>query len=145
MSIKTEILTLQHIRVDLAEKMIDMKNVIKRGKAFDVDSERIAGCESALSDIEALYNEVTHELLHNTDYSRTYPALCAIGMTEDEKSVLLGYAVETGDDPELEHGLAEHDIIEQMEKLCQTGSYDNWSPEKLREKAIDILEDDIPF
>ena len=36
-----------------------------------------------LQDLQALYNEVSHELQTNTDYTRTYPALCAIGMPEE--------------------------------------------------------------
>ena len=50
------------------------------------------------------------------------------------------------EDSESEHGLAESDILEQMAKLKSVGDgYEDWSPEKLREKAIDILTDDIPF
>ena len=146
MSIKTEILTLQHIRVISAEKMADFKALIKKAKDSDlIDSEQLAGCQSALENVEAIYNEATHELLHNAEYRRTYPALCAIGMADDEKSALLGNVVETAADPEFEHGLAEADILNQMEKLRQTGSYDNWSTERLRARAIELLEDDIPF
>ena len=50
------------------------------------------------------------------------------------------------EDPETEHGLAESDILDQMEKMRSLHEgYENWSEEKLREKAIDILADDIPF
>ena len=49
-------------------------------------------------------------------------------------------------DSESEHGLAESNILDQMEKLKSVGGgYETWSPEKLREKAIDILTDDLPF
>ena len=40
----------------------------------------------------------------------------------------------------------ESDILEQMETLKKADpGYANWSPDKLRAKAIEILEDDIPF
>ena len=49
------------------------------------------------------------------------------------------------DDSEAAHGLAESDILAQMERLRQMGEgYENWTQEALRAKAIDIL-DDIPF
>ena len=49
------------------------------------------------------------------------------------------------EDPETEYGLQESDILDQMQRLKNTGSYDHYSPEQLREKAIEILQDDIPF
>ena len=49
------------------------------------------------------------------------------------------------EDPETEHGLQESAILDQMQRLKNTGSYDDYTLEQLREKAIDILEDDIPF
>ena len=54
--------------------------------------------------------------------------------------------VEIEDDPELEHGLSESQILDQMEKLKKWGQgYENWSHQALREKAIEVLQDDIPF
>lgn len=51
---------------------------------------------------------------------------------------------EASDEPE--HGLAESDILAQMERLRQMDvGYENWTTEALRAKAIEILEDDIPF
>ena len=49
------------------------------------------------------------------------------------------------EDPETEHGLQESAILDQMQRLKDTGSYDDYTLEQLREKAIDILQDDIPF
>ena len=49
------------------------------------------------------------------------------------------------EDPETEHGLAEHDIVDQIEKLRDTGSYEDVSYMELRERAICILTDDVPF
>ena len=146
MSIKTEILTLQHIRFDLAFKIVEIEGVIDKAKKDVEVSEDIEATEWALEDLRQLYNETTHELQHNSVYRRAYPALCAIGMTDDEKAELLGNEVEPCEASEPEHGLAESDILDQMEKLKKWGEgYEDWSPEKLREKAIEILEDDIPF
>lgn len=52
---------------------------------------------------------------------------------------------EEDEDPETEHGLQESQIIDQMERLKGTGTYEHLSVEQLRERAIEILEDDIPF
>ena len=100
MSIKTEILSLQHIRIDLAMKIVEIQDVIVQAKASDVESESSdveseyrAGCKSALQDLQALYNEASHELQTNPVYTRTYPALCAIGMPADVRMALLGEQV----------------------------------------------------
>ena len=98
MSIKTEILTLQHIRVDLAFKMSEMRNIIFQAESSGIGIESIAGGKSALQDLRALFNEVCHELQTNTDYTRAYPALCAIGMSEDVKTALLGKQSEDNDE-----------------------------------------------
>lgn len=53
---------------------------------------------------------------------------------------------ENTEDSEAAHGLAESDILAQMERLRQMDvGYENWTPEALRAKAIEIIEDDIPF
>ena len=97
MSIKTEILSLQHIRIDLAMKIVEIQDVIVQAKASDVESEYRARCKSALQDalqdLQALYNEASHELKTNPVYTRTYPALCAIGMPADVRMALLGEQV----------------------------------------------------
>ena len=97
MSIKTEILTLQHIRVDLAFKMSEMRNIIFQAESSGIGIESIAGGKSALQDLRALFNEVCHELQTNTGYTRAYPALCAIGI-EDVKTALLGKRSEDNED-----------------------------------------------
>ena len=100
MSITTEILTLQHIRVDLALKIADMQNVIGKVKASHPDHEQIALTEKVLRDLQELYAATTHELQTNSLYTRLCPALCAIGMPEDVKTALLGRKV--GDEADTE-------------------------------------------
>ena len=90
MSIKTEILTLQHIRFDLAFKMAKIEPVIDKAKKDVEVREDIEASEWALEDLRQLYDETTHELQHNPVYTCAYPALCAIGMTDDVKAELLG-------------------------------------------------------
>ena len=90
MSIKTEILTLQHIRMDLAFKMAEIERVIDKAKKDVAERERIEGSVWILEDLRQLYNETTHELQHNSVYTRAYPALCAIGMPDDVIGELLG-------------------------------------------------------
>lgn len=94
MSIKSEILTLQYIRMDLGMKIADIKHTIKATKRMFPGSKDIESIERALSDFRELYDEVSHELQTNTDYTRAYPALCAIAMDEDVKVALLGKVVE---------------------------------------------------
>ena len=66
--------------------------------------------------------------------------------TFDPNCVTAEVEITVDDDSEVEHGLAESDILDQMEKMRSLHEgYENWSEEKLREKAIDILEDEIPF
>ena len=90
MSIKSEILTLQQIRFDLSFKIAEIERVIDKAKKDVAVREDIAGSEWALEDLRQLYDETTHELQTNSHYTRTYPALCAIGMTDDVKAELLG-------------------------------------------------------
>ena len=47
-------------------------------------------------------------------------------------------------DPETEPGLQESQVLDQMEKLRQTGMYEGWDDYDLRTRAIEILTDDIP-
>ena len=48
-------------------------------------------------------------------------------------------------EPETEHELQESRILEMMENLKATGTYEGWSQDQLRDRAIEILQDDIPF
>ena len=90
MSIKSEILTLQHIRFDLSLKIADMERTIRKAKGVYPDCMRIQGIEKVCADLRQLYDETTHELCTNPVYTRAYPALCAIGMPDDVKRALLG-------------------------------------------------------
>ena len=99
MSIKTEILTLQHIRSGLAAKIGEMQVFIRECRELKPHCDDIAiAADRNLQDLQALYNEVSHELQTNSDYTRTYPALCAIGMPEDVKTALLGKQSEDNDE-----------------------------------------------
>lgn len=49
------------------------------------------------------------------------------------------------EDSETKHGLQESEILRLMENLKATDTYEDWSPEQLQERAIEILQDDIPF
>lgn len=96
MSIKTEILILQHIRFDLSLKIADIERVIDKAKSQTDDKthSQLAGTERVCEDLRQLYDETTHELYTHPDYTRTYPALCAIGMPEYVRTALLGSKVE---------------------------------------------------
>ena len=98
MSIKSEILTLQYIRMELSLKIAQVEGAIKDAKKDYPDSEYIKPAERTLCDIRELYDEVSHELQTNTNYTRTYPALCAIAMSEDVKVALLGKPVEDNEE-----------------------------------------------
>ena len=63
----------------------------------------------------------------------------------DPNNVVPAMVAEVEEDPETKHGLQESQILEQMEHLKGTGTYKDYSPEQLRERAIEILTDDIPF
>ena len=96
MSIKTEILTLQHIRFDLAFKIAKIeKRAMDRANKSEAERIDIAQSNWAFEDLQHLYNEVTHELQTNSDFTRAYPALCAIGMPDDVKTALLGSEADT--------------------------------------------------
>ena len=48
--------------------------------------------------------------------------------------------------PEPEIVIPESEILRQMNKMRKPGlGYEDWSETELRKKAIEILEDDIPF
>ena len=148
MSIKSEILTLQHIRFDLSLKIADIERTIDKVKSRSEGKipPKLAMSESVCEDLRQLYDETTYELQTNATYTRAYPALCAIGMPDDVKTELLGNEVDTDEDTVVEHGLSESAILARMDRLKKSGAgYENWSPEKLRERAIEILVDDIPF
>ena len=98
MSIKTEILTLQHIHFDLAVKIGKMQVLIRECRDLPHCEDIVIGCDRTLQDLQTLQDEVSHELQTNSDYTRTYPALCAIGMPEDVKTALLGKQSEDNED-----------------------------------------------
>ena len=48
--------------------------------------------------------------------------------------------------PESKIVIPESEILRQMNKIKESGlGYENWSDTALRKKAVEILEDDIPF
>ena len=99
MSIKAEILTLQHIRIDLQMKISQIESEMRKFKMKNPDAKMDDYTQSFLQDMQEILDEIHHELQHNSHYTRTYPALCAIGMPEYVKAALLGELVT---DPENE-------------------------------------------
>ena len=148
MSIKTEILTLQHIRLDVSLKIADIERTLEkiRSESEGENSPQLERMEGICDEFRQLYDETTYELQTNEHYTRTYPALCAIGMPDDVGAELLDNEVSTDIVSPSKSGPTESEILNQMEKLKGWGGgYADWSDEKLRQRAIEILEDDIPF
>lgn len=67
-------------------------------------------------------------------------------VSETPEATLETFEVEVESDLEMEEqGLTEFQVIEQMEKLRNTGIYEEEDDYDLRKRAIEILLEDIPF